>query len=120
MNFHSSPGGSIGPGRWRSAAIICCCLASSTLVHSAPKAAVHTVVIEGMQFAPSSLEVNAGDTIIWKNKDLFPHTATAEGKKFDSGTLQPGQQWKYVAKERGTFQYLCTLHPPMKATLIVK
>jgi plastocyanin len=90
------------------------------MAHSAPKATVHTVVIDGMQFSPPSLEVNTGDTIIWKNKDLFPHTATSEGKKFDSGTIQPGQQWKYVAKERGTFQYLCTLHPPMKAVLVVK
>jgi plastocyanin len=36
---------------------------------AAPKRAVHIISIEGMQFSPSSLEVRAGDTVIWQNKD---------------------------------------------------
>ena len=49
-----------------------------------PAAATHTVVIENLQFSPRELTVNRGDRIVWVNKDLFPHTATAEGKGFDS------------------------------------
>ena len=37
----------------------------------------YTVTIEGMQFKPQELTVQRGDRIVWVNKDLFPHTATA-------------------------------------------
>jgi len=87
---------------------------------AAPKGAVHTVVIEAMQFSPSQLEVNAGDTVIWKNKDPFPHTATSEKNGFDSKTINAGQTWTFVAKQKGTFPYLCTLHQTMRGTLVVK
>lgn len=70
--------------------------------------------------ACAELTVNAGDTIIWKNRDAFPHTATSEGKQFDSRDIAPGGSWKMVAKKRGTFAYICTLHRTMKGTLSVK
>ena len=83
--------------------------------------AVHTVMIEAMQFSPAVVEVRAGDTITWSNKDPFPHTATSEKKKgFDSGEIKPGRTWKMTATKRGEFPYVCTLHPTMKGRLVVK
>jgi len=41
---------------------------------AAPK--THLARIAGFQFVPNKLEVNVGDTVIWKNEDLVPHTAT--------------------------------------------
>ena len=81
---------------------------------------VHEVVIEGMQFSPASLQVNQGDTVRWTNKDMFPHNATASDGSFGSGDLAPGQSWSYRAERKGSFAYLCTLHPTMKASLTVK
>jgi plastocyanin len=93
----------------------------SMMAAAAPKPAVHTVVIDGMQFSPAVLEVNAGDTVIWKNKDPFPHTATADGKTgFDSGEMATGRSWKFKAMKRGTFPYVCTLHRTMTGSLVVK
>jgi plastocyanin len=86
----------------------------------AAQAAVHTVLIEGMQFTPPALEVNAGDTVVWKNKDPFPHTATADNHAFDSGSIPAGGSWKFVARKRGSYPYTCTLHQTMKAQLVVK
>ena len=80
----------------------------------------HTVVIADMKFVPETLTVKAGDTIVWVNKDFFPHTATTRDKTFDSGDIATNKSWKYVAKKKGSFPYICTLHPTMKATLIVK
>ncbi|OWW21846.1 cupredoxin domain-containing protein [Noviherbaspirillum denitrificans] len=99
-----------------------CVLAGLFLVASvAAKAAEHTVVIEGMQFAPATLEVRPGDTVIWKNKDPYPHTATAVGGSgFDSGEIKPDRSWKFVAKKAGTFPYECTLHKTMTGKLVVK
>ena len=85
-----------------------------------PAAATHTVVIENLQFSPKELTVNRGDRIVWVNKDLFPHTATAAGKGFDSHTIAANASWSYVASKSGTYPYGCTFHPTMKATLTVK
>ena len=80
----------------------------------------HTVVIADMKFAPETLTVSPGDTIVWVNKDFFPHTASAQDKSFDSRDIATNRSWKYVATKKGAFPYICTLHPTMKATLIVK
>jgi plastocyanin len=82
--------------------------------------ASHTIVIADMKFVPETLTVKAGDTVLWVNKDFFPHTATAHDRSFDSRDIATNKSWKYVAKKKGTFSYICTLHPTMKATLIVK
>jgi plastocyanin len=80
----------------------------------------HMVIIEGTRFQPESLTVKAGDTIVWVNKDLFPHTATASSSTFDSQVIAAGASWKYVAKKKGEFAYGCLFHPTMKADLLVK
>jgi plastocyanin len=82
-------------------------------------AARHTVVIEGMQFVPATLTVKRGDTVVWVNKDLVPHTATSAGS-FDSRTIAANASWSHAARKAGRFDYLCTLHPMMKATLVVE
>jgi plastocyanin len=79
----------------------------------------HRVSIEGMKFVPQSLEVAPGDTVTWSNKDFVPHTVSA-GKALESGTIEANGSWKYVAKEKGRYDYLCRFHPGMRATLVVK
>jgi plastocyanin len=83
-----------------------------------PTHKTHTVLIKGFKFVPDSLTVASGDKIIWTNKDIVPHTATGQG--FDSKSLDEGKSWSFVTKKKGTFHYVCSFHPTMKATLIVK
>jgi plastocyanin len=98
----------------------CGCLgAAAAGAASAAKPVTHTVVIEGTQFAPATLTVNRGDTVVWQNKDPFPHTATAKGT-FDSGSIAAGKSWRYRAKAAGEYAYVCTLHPNMKGMLTVR
>lgn len=80
---------------------------------------VHTVIIDGMRFSPQTLLVKAGDTVIWKNKDPYAHTATADGPGFHSGKILPDRTWRFVAHKRGSFPYSCAQHEPMNGTLIV-
>lgn len=86
---------------------------------TASAARTHTVTIENMQFSPSELTVQRGDTIVWVNKDLFPHTATSD-KTFDSGSIAANASWSYVAARSGEYAYGCTFHPTMKGKIIVK
>ena len=82
------------------------------------------VLISGMKFQPATLTVNVGDTVEFTNSDLYPHTATAKAvgdlPAFDSGILASGASWRFVEKTKGTYDYICTLHPNMKGKLIVQ
>ena len=80
----------------------------------------HTVTIEGMRFQPERLTVARGDTIVWVNKDLVPHTATSEAGRFDSRIIETGKSWRFTARHKGEFPYVCTYHPTMEAMLNVK
>jgi plastocyanin len=80
----------------------------------------YVVTIENMQFVPQELTVHRGDRVVWVNQDLFPHTATAVSKKFDSGEIVAQKRWSYVAKAAGEYAYSCIYHPTMKAVLIVE
>ena len=83
---------------------------------------VVTVEIHNFAFQPATVTVHPGDTVEWKNEDSAAHTATAESPKpgFDSGTIQSGAKWRYDAREKGTYNYICTFHPYMKGQLIVQ
>jgi plastocyanin len=82
-------------------------------------AETQTVAIEGMKFQPASVTVKPGDTVVWQNKDVVPHTATAAGK-FDSKNMDGGQSWTWTAGAKGRYDYVCTYHPGMKGTVVVE
>ena len=86
----------------------------------AQKSATHTVVMDGTRFQPDDLTVNVGDSIVWINKDPFPHTATSEAGGFDSDEIESGQSWTFEASKAGESRYICTLHRTMKGMLRVK
>ena len=95
-------------------------LAGLTASEGAARPKTHTVTIHGMHFVPANMKVNLGDTVIWQNEDIVPHTATSARKSFDSGTIEPGKSWKYVFKKKGSYSYICVYHPTMKAELIAQ
>ena len=85
------------------------------------KAKTHTVTMEDMRFQPALLVVATGDTIVWINKDLVPHTATSQVGGFDSNVILASGSWRYtVQMKKGDVAYVCTFHPAMKGTLRVK
>lgn len=80
----------------------------------------HLIVIDAMEFRPRTLLVRAGDTVTWTNKDAFPHTAASSKPGFSSPEIGSGRSWTMVVRTKGDFDYICTLHPSMKARLIVR
>ena len=83
-----------------------------------------TVVIRSFKFEPATVTVNQGDTVEWKNDGIVPHTATEDGNDekpvFDSGSIARGAAWRFVAHNKGTYNYTCTFHPNMEGRLIVQ
>jgi plastocyanin len=99
-------------------ALIVCSMALAASGRAKPK--THTVTMEGMRFQPERLTVARGDTIVWVNKDLVPHTATSKAGGFDSQIILAEKSWKFTPRKKGEFAYLCTYHPEMKGMLHVK
>lgn len=79
------------------------------------------VTISDFQFAPSSVTVDAGDTVTWTNDDTVDHDVTGDGfKSGDAGGLASGDTYKHKFDKAGTFKYSCTVHPGMTGEVDVK
>jgi plastocyanin len=79
----------------------------------------HTVVIDQMKFGAVPANLRVGDRIVWVNKDMFRHTATAKDKSFDVD-LQPGAKGVSVVRKAGAISVICRYHPGMRAMMKVK
>lgn len=80
----------------------------------------HTIAIRGFQYVPDSVIAQVGDTMIWANDDIVPHTATAKNEELDSGSIESKQAWRFVAARPGTYRYQCAFHPGMQGRLVVR
>ncbi len=77
----------------------------------------HSVTIEKFAFMPDTLVVQPGDTVVWRNSDLVPHTATAADSSWDSGLIAAGEEWLLVIAEEAVTEYFCRYHPAMLGSL---
>lgn len=70
-------------------------------------------------FMPVNASVPNDSTVTWTNKDIAPHTATADDGSFDAGTINPGSTASAMIKGQGTVPYHCNIHPWMHGSLQV-
>lgn len=80
--------------------------------------ATYTVVMKNLAYGPAPSGLMPGDTIVWKNADIFRHTATARNGAFDVD-LQPGQSGATIVKTAGVIDVYCRYHPDMTMRLVV-
>lgn len=88
----------------------------ATTTFAAPK--THTVKIVDMKFVPETVTVKKGDTVVWKNEDLVPHTVM--GGAIRSEIIKAGESFRWSAEKTGQSEYMCTLHPNMRGKVMVK
>ena len=91
-------------------------LLTAPLAAAAPR--THVVVIDKMKFGPMPANVHAGDTIVWDNRDIFRHTATAKNGGFDID-LPAHSKGKTLVRKAGATQVICKYHPGMRGLLKV-
>lgn len=77
----------------------------------------HDVTIRAFQYEPATLKVAVGDTVVWLNEDVVPHTATAADAGWDSGSIGSRGSARVVIRRKGAQSYLCAFHPNMRAEL---
>jgi plastocyanin len=78
------------------------------------------ISIKGMKFGPDTVTIKPGQTVTWTNNDQRDHTVAAADGSFNSGNLGPGATYSFKFTKPGTYHYACTLHPRMKAEIVVK
>ena len=78
-------------------------------------------ITDGMAFDPDDLTINVGDTVTWTNDDGMGHTATSTSGpvSFDSGNIASGATWSFTFTEAGTYEYKCSYHSSMTASITV-
>ncbi len=78
----------------------------------------NTIIIKDFEFNPNVITVNLGTTITWINQDSAPHTIKFSNS--ESQKLNNGDSFKFQFNNKGTYDYICGLHPSMKAKIIVE
>lgn len=81
------------------------------------KGKIVDVTIQNYSFNPPSVEVSAGDTVRWTNKDTVEHTVN--GQSFGSGPIPKEQNYEFLFTTPGVYNYDCSIHPNMKGTVTV-
>ncbi len=86
---------------------------------SEPVAATEVEMVKSYRFDPKVIEVEAGQTVTWRNEDNFTHTVQVEGQA--DHEVGQGDSVAITFDEPGTYDYVCTLHRhDMDGTVIVK
>lgn len=85
-----------------------------------PPASAFRATIYRYAFVEDRIEVAAGTTVTWTNRDAMVHTVSADDGSFSSGAIRPGAAWSATFSEPGTYPYHCGPHPFMKGTVIVR
>jgi plastocyanin len=105
--------------------IVLAALALGVFVASPVLATTHFVSINGTSFSPANLIIKTGDTVMWLNNDIQPHTATSGNpctpNGMFNGILDPGGDFSFTYGAIGTFPYYCTFHclQGMRGSIVV-
>jgi plastocyanin len=91
---------------------------------AAPKVAVAsdatTISIKEFMFAPTAMTVPVGTSVRWKNLDGEPHTVRSIDATFSSNALDQNDSFTFKFDKPGTYRYVCSIHPQMVGTIVVK
>lgn len=81
------------------------------------------ITIQNSAYTPATLSVRAGETVVVRNNDAFPHTvthSTTGTPLFDTGDINGGQSKTFSAPSApGTYAFKCSRHAQMQGTLTV-
>ena len=79
-----------------------------------------SILIKNFDFGPMNVTVARGDTVVWKNLDGEPHTVASADGLFRSQALDQNDSFRFKFDKTGTFRYICSIHPNMRASITVK
>ena len=104
----------------RTAAALIATASSSTLDASSSPGTVHHVEIRSFRFLPSRLVVRPGDSVVFVNRDIAPHTATALDGSWGTGELKLNESASVRVTDGMATEYLCRFHPLMTGEIAIQ
>jgi|SRR5689334_16983131 len=84
------------------------------------KAASVTVKMINFTYSPDPLTVPVGTTVRWVNYDDDQHNVVSDDKSFKSKLLDKNQDYSYTFTKKGTYRYICSIHPKMVGKVTVE
>lgn len=78
-----------------------------------------TVEADGQAYAPDTFSIVEGEYVRFVNNDDVTHTFTADDGLFDSGPVEPGDDFRYAFDGPITITYHCEIHPSMTGSVTV-
>jgi len=85
-----------------------------------PTGPTKSATIEDGKFVPDKLEITQGTTVTWTNKGQKVHNLAQPFRNWKSQDLSPGQSYTWTFTQTGTYDLICSHHPKMKLTVVVK
>lgn len=79
-----------------------------------------TVEMVDVAFEPDTVTVAVGRSVTWVNQDSVSHNAVADDGSWKTEIFAEGGSVTLTFDTPGTYSYVCTLHPNMKGTVIVR
>ena len=77
--------------------------------------------MQNIAFDPKAVTVKVGQKVTWTNDDSTDHNVTSDsGADFKSKDFGKGATFSFTPDKAGTINYVCTIHPGMKATITVQ
>jgi plastocyanin len=77
----------------------------------------------GFVFSPAKLTIHVGDTVKWVDKDSTPHNIVGQNsasKKLINRAAFNTKSYSVTFKKKGTYKYVCQIHPGMDGQITVK
>lgn len=88
----------------------------------ATAASTKTVTMKNIKYSPSAVTIKQGDKVKWLWRDgSIRHDVRFSSGGFKRSPLKSSGSFTLTFKKRGTFRYICTVHPgDMKGRVTVR
>jgi plastocyanin len=78
------------------------------------------VRIAASGFAPATVTIENGDTVVWTNTDNTAHQIVADNGSFRSDAIPPGGRYEHLFLDAGTFAYHDAVRTNRRGSVIVR
>lgn len=82
------------------------------------KVEANTITIQNFAFNPGALTVKIGTKVTWVNQNSAAHNIKSDS--FNSTDLNQGDKFEFTFNTKGSFDYICGIHPAMKGKIVVE
>jgi plastocyanin len=82
------------------------------------KVEANAITIKDFAFNPGTLTVKQGTKVTWTNQDSMIHKIKSD--TFNSSDLNQGDKFEFTFDKKGSFDYVCGIHPSMSGKIVVE